>query len=141
MYQSVTIAGRVGASPELRYSPNGVAVTNMSVVTSEKYKKDDGSLVESKAWWRVVVWGKQAESCSQYLDKGSLVLIEGKIITDDSGNVEAYMRKDGTPAASLKLKANSVKFLSSKNNGEQAQSGVVTNIDDTSPIDEDSLPF
>lgn len=143
MFQEVTLVARCGVDPEMRYTPNGNAVTKLNVITSKKYTKDDGSLVENKAWWRVTVFGKQAESCNQYLAKGSLVLIKGEMVSDDKGNPKVFQRKDGTYGASFELNANTVKFLSTKNNGGEQQSDGVTSIpsDIGSEVSEDSLPF
>ncbi len=75
----VQLIGRLGADPELRYTTNGAAVASFNVATNESYKDKDGKQVEQTDWHRVVVWRKLAEICGQYLKKGSLVYIEGKL--------------------------------------------------------------
>lgn len=78
----VIILGRLGQDPEIRYMPNGSAVANISVATSEKWKdKQTGQQQESTEWHRVVVFGKLAEICGEYLRKGSQVYFEGKLQT------------------------------------------------------------
>ena len=112
MYQKLTIVGNLGKPPEMRYLPNGTAVTDMSVATNRVYYKDQQKITET-AWFRVSVFGKQAESCNQYLDKGSRVLVEGYLRADDDGNPRVWTRNDGTPAASFEMTAQNVTFLSS----------------------------
>lgn len=88
------IVGRIGQDPEIRYMPNGSAVANISVATSEKWKdKQTGQQQEATEWHRVVVFGKLAEICGEYLRKGSEVYFEGKLKTrkwTDQQGVEKY---------------------------------------------------
>ena len=110
MYQKLIIIGNLGSNPEMRFTPNGDPVTTFSVATSRKYGEKDET-----TWFRVSVWGKQAESCNQYLHKGSKVLVEGTLRADGAGNPRVYERKDGLGwAASFEVVASSVKFLSGK---------------------------
>lgn len=121
MYQKLIIVGNLGRDPEMRYTPNGAAVTDLSVPVSKKYKDAAGQLVEETAWFRVQVWGKQAESCNQYLAKGRRVLVEGTLVVDPkTGGPRVYQKKDGTYGASLEIRADTVRFLSSKAEGETA---------------------
>ena len=77
------LLGRVGADPDLTYTPNGTAVAKFSVATSEEWKdKDTGEKRERTEWHRVEVWRRLAEICGEYLKKGSQVYIEGKLQTD-----------------------------------------------------------
>lgn len=90
----VIILGRIGQDPEIRFMPNGSAVANISVATSEKWKdKQTGQQQEVTEWHRVVVFGKLAEICGEYLRKGSEVYFEGKLKTrkwTDQQGVEKY---------------------------------------------------
>jgi single-strand DNA-binding protein len=115
MYQKLIIIGNLGSNPEMRFTPNGDPVTSFSVATSRKYGEKDET-----TWFRVTVWGKQAESCSKYLSKGSKVLVEGRLKSNADGNPRVYERKDGTWASSYELTAESVRFLTAK--GEQVES-------------------
>lgn len=115
MYQKLIIIGNLGRDPEMRFTPNGDPVTSFSVATSRKYGEKDET-----TWFRVTVWGKQAESCSKYLSKGSKVLVEGRLKSNADGNPRVYERKDGTWASSYELTAESVRFLTAK--GEQVES-------------------
>jgi len=111
MYQKLIIIGNLGRDPEQRFTPDGTPVTTFSVATSRKYGEKDET-----AWFRVSVWGKQAESCNTYLSKGSKVLVEGRLKADPT----VYQRKDGTWASSYEVTAESVRFLTAK--GAQVES-------------------
>ena len=115
MFNKAIIAGALGQDVELRYTQSGMAVANMSVActTSEKIKDKWEDVV---FWASVVVWGKQAESCSQYLSKGSKVLIEGKLQT-------RTWDKDGVKQYKTEIVARDVKFLGSKQDGSSQSSG------------------
>lgn len=110
-YQQVIIIGNLGRDPELKYTPNGDALCKFSVAVSEKWRNKAGEQQEKTVWFSVTCWGNQAETCAQYLSKGSQVMVIGTVET------RAYTAKDGTPAASLDLKARDVRFLSSRANG------------------------
>lgn len=115
MYHTIIIVGNLGRDPEMRYTPGGTAVTNFSVATSRQYTASDGTQVKETTWFRVSAWGKQAETCNQYLRKGSKVLVEGRLTPDNaSGGPRIWTRQDGTPAASFEVSANTVRFLSSR---------------------------
>jgi len=73
MYQKIIIVGNLGRDPEMRYTPSGQAVTNFSVATNRQYTGSDGQLVKETIWFRVSVWGKQAETSNQYLRRGSVL--------------------------------------------------------------------
>ncbi len=125
-YQSTTIVGNLGRDPEMRYLPSGQPVTSFSVATSRSYTNNQGQKIEETIWFRVSVFGKAAESCNQYLKKGSKVLVEGRLQADKSGGPRIWTRQDGTPAASFEISANTVRFLSSRGDhagGEDAGGG------------------
>ena len=112
MYQKTTIVGRLGKDPEMRYMPDGTAITNLSVAVSDRKKDGSGGHTDHTTWFRVSVWGKQAENCNQYLSKGKMVLVEGTLKSDAKGNPTTFARNDGTTGASFELSAQNVKFLS-----------------------------
>lgn len=112
MYQRLVIVGNLGRDPEMRYTPQGTAVTTLNVATSRKYKNSADVLKEETLWFRVSVWGKQAETVNQYLAKGSKVLVEGELTADESGNPRVWTDKDGKPRASFEMRAINVRFLS-----------------------------
>jgi len=113
MYQSVILVGYLGNDPQQRFTPKGDAVTNFSLAVSDR--KDD------TIWFRVSVWGNQAEACAKCLHKGSAVLVEGRLQHDEGGNPKTFERKDGTTGASFEITANQVKFLPGKGDSAQDQ--------------------
>jgi len=111
MYQKIILVGNLGRDPEMRYTPSGQAVTNLSVATNRTYNDSAGNQVKQTTWFRVSVWGKQAETAHQYLRKGRQVLIEGRLNPDDNGNPRIWNASDGTPRASFEVTADVVRFL------------------------------
>jgi single-strand DNA-binding protein len=142
MYQKIIIAGNLGKDPEMRYAPNGDAVTNLNVASNRKYTDKSGQLVKETTWFRVSVWGKQAEACNQYLKKGSAVLVEGRLQADKAtGGPRTFTRQDGTSGSSFEITAESVRFLSSgQRDGEGAADAGGQAIHDA-PADEENIPF
>lgn len=113
MYQKLIVAGNLGKDPELRYAPNGDAVCSFNVATNRKYNNNQGEKITETTWFRVSVWGKQAESCNQYLKKGSAVLVEGRLNADKvTGGPRTYQKQDGTTGTQFEITAESVRFLS-----------------------------
>lgn len=125
MYQKIIVIGNLGRDPELRYMADGKAVTNFSIATSNTYTKQDGTRVEETTWFRISAWGKLAETCNQYLSKGRKVLVEGRLIADkETGGPRTHTKQDGSVSASFEIKADTVKFLSGKND-DVGQAGQV----------------
>jgi len=134
MFQSVTIVGFLGRPPEMRYLPSGQAVTNISVATSRKYTDSNEQKVDETTWFKVSIWGAQAEAVNQYLKQGSKVLVIGRLRPDpETGGPNIWTRNDGTPGASFEITASQVVFLSSKS--EDSGSDLVLD------KDEGSIPF
>ncbi|MBX7150490.1 single-stranded DNA-binding protein [bacterium] len=101
----VILIGRLGKDPELRYTPTGAAVATFNVATNESYKDKEGKEVDNTDWHRIVAWRKLAEICGQYLKKGSLVYIEGKLKTRN------YDDKDGTKKYITEIVADNMQML------------------------------
>lgn len=141
MYQQITIVGYLGGDPDMRFTPNGQAVTSFSVATSRKYTSNSGQQVDETTWFRVSVWGAQAESCNQYLSKGRPVLVVGRLRPDpQSGNPRIYNRQDGTPAASFEITAQTVRFLPS--GGGKGAGGYEEDFgDEHGGLESDEIPF
>ncbi len=113
----VTLIGRLGTDPELRYTPSGAAVCNFSLATSENWTdKASGQRTEKTEWHRIVVWGKQAELCNQYLSKGRQVYMEGKLQT------RQWEDKDGNKRYTTEVTCNQVQFLGSNPNANSNNS-------------------
>jgi single-strand DNA-binding protein len=121
MWHTIIIVGNLGREPEMRYTPSGQAVTSFSVASSRQYTSSNGQTVKETTWFRVSAWGKQAETCSQFLHKGSKVLVEGRLQADPStGGPRIFTRKDGTTGTSFEIYANTVRFLTPKGEGGES---------------------
>ena len=113
MLNKVMIIGRLGADPELRYTQGGQPVCSLRVATDESYTDKDGNRVERTEWHRVVVFWRAAENCNQYLRKGSLVYVEGRLST------RKWQDQNGQDRYSTEIRADRVQFLDRKENGGQ----------------------
>lgn len=128
-YSKLIIVGRLGQNPELRYVPNGQAVANFSLAADRSYKNAGGENVKVTTWFKVSVFGKQAEACNQYLNKGSMVLVEGTLNPDkETGRPKVWTTADGTTGASYEVNAQVVRFLSTKQ-------------EDSNHVDDSEIPF
>jgi single-strand DNA-binding protein len=140
MYHTLIIVGNLGKDPEMRYTPTGQAVTSFSVATSRQYTASSGEQVKETIWFRVSTWGKTAEVCNQYLKKGSKVLVEGRLTPDKAtGGPRIYTRQDGTAGSSFEVTAQTVRFLSSRGEGDSAPIAGGMEMAELPP--EDDIPF
>ena len=137
MFQKIILVGNLGRDPEMRYTPGGQAVTNFSVATNRRYTDSSGETRDETVWFRISAWGKQAESCNQYLNKGSRVLVEGRLTGDENGNPRMWTGQDGTPRASFEVSAQNVRFLTGR---DEAGFGAGTSPSVEGPPDDD-IPF
>lgn len=113
MLNNAQIIGHLGKDPEVRYLPNGNAVANFSLATTEKWKdKTSGEAKEQTEWHRVTVFDKLAEIVGQYLKKGSLVYVCGKIKT------RKYTDKDGTEKYTTEIHAHEMKMLGGRESSD-----------------------
>ena len=111
----VILIGRLGRDPETRYMPNGDAVCNFSVATSESWKDQSGQPKERTEWHAITLYRKLAEIAAKYLQKGSLVYLEGKIQS------RKYTGKDGIERTAFEIIASEMKMLGSKAEGGEGQ--------------------
>nr|DAJ23686.1 MAG TPA: Single strand binding protein [Caudoviricetes sp.] len=117
MLNKVILIGRLGKDPEVRYMPNGEAVCNFSVATSESWKDQNGQRQERTEWHNITMYRKLAEIAGQYLKKGSQVYLEGKIQS------RKYTDKNDAERTAYDIIVNEMKmFGSGGNDGQQAQS-------------------
>ena len=109
MVNKVTLLGRLGADPEVRYTQNGTCVMNLRLATNETRKdKETGDKIEETEWHRIVVWGNTAETYAQYLTKGSQIYLEGKIKTD------SWQTDTDETRYSTSIVAHTIRMLDSK---------------------------
>ena len=113
----VILVGRLGRDPETRYTGGGQAVANFSVATDESYKDKNGERQKRTEWHKIVVWGKQAEIAQQYLKKGSLVFIEGRIQSRE------WQDKEGQKKTSFEIVATNFRMLGGKGDGSSGGGG------------------
>jgi single-strand DNA-binding protein len=134
----VILVGRLGADPEIRYTQSGAGVANFNLATSENWLDREGQRQERTEWHRVVVWGKMAETCSQYLGKGRQVYVEGRLQT------RSWDDKDGNKRYTTEVVANTVQFLDKSGDRPAAGSSLDANPisapQEAPPMDED-IPF
>jgi single-strand DNA-binding protein len=110
------LVGRLGRDPETRYTGGGQAVANFSVATDETYKDRNGEKQKRTEWHKIVVWGKLAEIAQQYLKKGSLIFIEGRIQSRE------WQDKEGQKRTSFEIVANNFRMLGGRAEGAAAAS-------------------
>ncbi|MBD3225740.1 MAG: single-stranded DNA-binding protein [Caldithrix sp.] len=139
------IIGRLGADPEMRYAPSGTAVANFRVATNSRTKDQEGNWTDNTEWHSVVAFGKTAEIAGEYLKKGKLVYLEGRLQTrnwEDQNGVKHYRTE---------IITENLQFLGSKDQGdgqqasssqqEQKASGEQSSAEQENPENEDDLPF
>ena len=138
----VIVLGRLGKDPELSYSGAGMAVCNFSVATSEDWKdKATGDKKEKTEWHRIVVWGKLAELCNQYLSKGRQAYLEGKLQT------RSWDNKEGVKQYTTEIVASTVQFIGgpedSQSTPKQHKPKIESfdNVKTDSSFADDSIPF
>jgi single-strand DNA-binding protein len=143
MYQKIIVVGNLGGDPEMRYMPDGTAVTNFSLATNRRWNdRQTGQPVDETTWFRVSVWGKRAEVANQYLQKGSRVLVEGRLRPDPAtGGPRTYTRQDGTVGASFELNADNFSFVGGRDEVSSVDAGG-DSFGGGAPVqEEDDIPF
>ena len=132
MLNMTQIIGHLGRDPEVRYTPEGTAVANLAVATNETWKDKDGEKQERTEWHRVVLFGKVAEIAAQFLKKGSLVYLQGRLQT------RKWQGEDGQDRYTTEIVAERMKMLGGK--GERDAQAGTTSPAPTQPFDDD-IPF
>ena len=138
----ITVIGHLGRDPEMRYTPNGQAVTSFSVASSRRYTTSAGEQKEETEWFNVSAWGKLGETCNQYLTKGQQVYVEGRMSS------RTYEGRDGQTRVSIDIFLNDVQFLGRRGDGDGSQASAPYEVgagalaDEGSDFDAvDDLPF
>ena len=115
-FNKIILVGNLGRDPELRYTPQGTPVCSFSVATNEKRKDRAGEMQDFTTWFRVTLWGRQAETASQYLTKGRPIYIEGRL------RLEEWTDKDGKQRYTLEVHATDMQFIGGGRGEEGAAS-------------------
>ena len=111
-FNKIILVGNLGKDPELRYTPNGTPVCSFNMATNERRKdRSTGENIDAVTWFRVTLWGRQAEVASQYLTRGKAIYIEGRL------RVEGYTDRDGNARQSLEVTATDMQFIGNNGNG------------------------
>ena len=136
----VILVGNLGANPEMRFTQGGQAVANLRIATTERWTDKSGQKQEATEWHRVVVWGKQAEICGQYLTKGRQVYIEGRIRT------RQWQDQQGQKRYSTEIVAQTMQMLGGR--GERPAEDVAATVPAEEPANadfgtgpDDDIPF
>ena len=123
----VFLMGNLTRDPEMRTTPGGLTVADLGVAVSDNYKDKEGKLVERTCFADVVTWGRQAETCAQFLKKGAPVMVEGRLQFDH------WQTESGEKRSRLRVKANRVQFLGRR----PEKAGPV----EPTPVEEEGVPF
>jgi len=130
------IIGNVGSDPEMRYTPNGAAVTEFSVATNRRYTTADGQQNDETQWFRVKAWNKQAETCNQYVVKGMKIFIEGRVSSS------AWTDKEGQARATIEIHCTTFEFLSRENQNQNDNESIQSSNPGSQNIDNpEDLPW
>ena len=135
-YNRVLLMGNLTRNPEIRYTPSGTAVADLGLAVNENFKNKAGETVEQTCFVEVVVWGRQAETSSEYLHKGSAVFVEGRLQLDQWEN------QQGEKRSKLRVRADRVQFIGVPGKGTEFADGP-RSMDPQQPTmdDEDDVPF
>ena len=133
----LTIIGNVGNEPEMRFTPNGKPVTSFSVATNWLYTSSEGERRQETEWFNVVAWNRLAEQCNQFLAKGRLVYVEGRIHTRN------WEGQDGQQHSKIEVIASRVIFLEKRGAAPLADEKVEDRIDEShvAELEPEDLPF
>lgn len=138
MVNKAILVGRLGKDPEVRYTPDGMMITNFTLATDEQRKDKSGERVQKTEWHRIVTFGKLAEICGKYLVKGKLVYVEGRIQT------RAWEDKEGGKRSTTEIIASDMRMLDSK--GQRSGDGSseeppLSHSGADAPLSEEDVPF
>jgi single-strand DNA-binding protein len=133
----VILVGRLGKDPEIRYTPGGAAVANFNMATSEEWKdRETGEKQERTEWHRIVAWRRLGEICGEYLHKGSLVYVEGRLQT------RSWEDRDGNKRYTTEIIAQTMQMLDSAMRGPRSDvRDTAIAVEEPIGIPEDDIPF
>ncbi len=140
-FNKIILVGNLGRDPELRYTPQGTPVCSFTVATNEKRKDRAGEMQDVTTWFRVTLWGRQAETASQYLTKGRPIYVEGRI------RLEEWTDRDGKQRYTLEVHATDMQFIGG---GRADEAGATTGskasthsdqLPSEADVSDDDIPF
>ena len=140
-YNRVLLMGNLTRNPEIRYTPSGTAVADLGLAINESYKNKAGEMVEQTCFVDVVVWGRQAETSSEYLQKGSPVFVEGRLQLDQ------WESQEGEKRSKLRVRADRVQFLGTSGKSTEFSAAPAASAPQeasqpsAAPADDDDVPF
>lgn len=140
-FNKCILVGNLGRDPELRYTPQGTPVCSFTMATNERRKDKNGEMQDHTTWFRVTLWGRQAETASQYLTKGRPVYIEGRL------RVEEWTDRDGKARYTLEVHATDMQFIGSRGDEAAAAAAVGSKpsggeaIHPPADVADDDIPF
>lgn len=131
----VVLVGYLGQDPEGRFTPQGTAVTNLSVATKETWKDQNGEIVDRTEWHRIVMYGKMAETANEYMRKGQLVYVEGRLQTNEWEDKNQIKRK------TTEIRCDNFTMLGRR--GDASNQGASNSKPAAEPVsaEDDDLPF
>lgn len=135
MVNKVILIGRLGADPEIRYTPSGAEVATFRIATSESWTNKSGEKEERTEWHRIVAWRGLAKICGEYLSKGKLVYVEGRLRT------RSWEDRDGNKRTTTEIEATDMKMLGGV--GEASRKAKEAEPESASPAtkEEEDIPF
>lgn len=139
-FNKITLVGNLGRDPELRYTAQGTPVCSFSMATNERRKDKTGEMQDHTTWFRVTLWGRQAETASQYLQKGRPVYIEGRLRVDE------WTDRDGKSRYTLEVHATDMQFIGSARSEEPiaekaASAGASSGPVEQPDLSDEDIPF
>jgi single-strand DNA-binding protein len=138
-FNKIILVGNLGRDPELRYTPQGTPVCSFTVATNEKRKDRAGETQDHTTWFRVTLWGRQAETASQYLTKGRPIYVEGRL------RLEEWTDRDGKQRYTLEIHATDMQFIGGGSRADEAPAVTGKPLSaDASPdtdLSDDDIPF
>jgi single-strand DNA-binding protein len=130
----MTIIGNLGSEPEMRFTPSGRPVTSFRIATNWRYTTAEGERKEETEWFSIVAWGKLAEQCNQFLTKGRLVYVEGRL------RLRTWEGQDGQKRARNEIIADRVKFLD-RQGAPATGEAKPEEVEQVGEVEPDDIPF
>lgn len=137
-FNKIILVGNLGRDPELRYTPQGTPVCSFTMATNERRKDRAGETQDVTTWFKVTLWGRQAETASQFLTKGRPVYIEGRL------RVEEWTDRDGRQRHTLEVQATDMQFIGGRGEESSPRTDASTHSKGEpaeGDISDDDIPF